>query len=148
MPVVGRANAILAMALLLALAACGPQYKTFVAYTPPDTAEGRQCLLSCQNLRMACRQQKDEHVQECRRNAETQAQLESVRRIAEYAVTAKNEPKTGQPPRLPRDAKPNYSACAGQGQHMENQCTADHDLCYQNCGGRVTYSTHCVANCE
>jgi hypothetical protein len=31
---------------------------------------------------------------------------------------------------------------------MENQCTADHDLCYQNCGGRVTYSTHCVANCE
>jgi hypothetical protein len=140
-----RSKLALAVGLLLAVAACGPRYKTYVAYTPPETTEGRQCLLSCQNLRMACRQQKDQQVQECRRNAETQAQLETVRRIAEYAVTAQNDPKTGH---LPRDAKPNYSECASQGHHIENQCSADHDLCYQNCGGRVTYSTHCVANCE
>jgi hypothetical protein len=134
--------------VLLSLTACGPQYRTFVSYAPPESAEGRACLASCQGMRMACRQQKGEQVQECRRNAETQAQLESIRRIAEYAVSASDESSKSSSRRLPRDAKPNYSACAAQDRQIEGQCTADHDLCYQNCGGHVTYSTQCVANCE
>jgi hypothetical protein len=141
-------NALLCAATL-ALAACGgPRYQTFVSYAPPATAEGRQCILQCQNLRMACRQEKNEHVQECRRNAETQAHLESVKRIAEYAITATNDPATGRPPPLPRDAKPRYGVCENQGHRIEGQCTADFDLCYQNCGGLVNHTTQCVANCQ
>jgi hypothetical protein len=134
--------------LALTLAACGPQYRTFVSYSPPESAEGRQCLSSCQGMRMACRQQKDAQVGECRRNAETQAQIESIRRIAEYAVAVNDDAAKGSPRPLPRDAKPNYSDCTVLGRGAENQCTADHDLCYQNCGGQVSYNTQCVANCN
>jgi len=143
-----RSNAAFVICVLLSLSACGPQYRTFVSYAPPETAEGRSCLASCQGMRMSCRQQKAQQVQECRRNAETQAQLESIRRIAEYAVSAKDESSKGGSRPLPRDAKPNYGECAAQDRHIEGQCTADHDLCYQNCGGHVNYSTQCVANCD
>ena len=143
-----RSTMALVIGALLSLAACGPQYRTYVTYAPPETAEGRQCLMSCQSMRMACRQQKDDQVQECRRSAETQAQLESIRRIAEYAVSANAESgKSGSRP-LPRDATPNYSECFARDRRVEGQCAADHDLCYQNCGGRVTYNTQCIANCD
>jgi hypothetical protein len=143
-----RSRTALVIGILLILAGCGPQYRTYVSYSPPETADGRQCLMSCQGMRMTCRRQKDEQVQDCRRNAETQAQLETIRRIAEYAVSANDGSGKGSSHPSPRDAKPNYAECAAQDRRVEGQCTADHDLCYQNCGGQVTYSTQCVANCQ
>jgi hypothetical protein len=43
---------------------------------------------------------------------------------------------------------PDYRPCNHQSGSLEQQCQGDYDLCYQNCGGAVTYTTQCVARCD
>ena len=150
-----RAGGVLLRAAAVALAAatlatCGPQYETFTSYAPPESAAGRRCLARCQTARQFCRQSSGLQVQQCRLGAQQEAQSENLRRAAEYQIELQRyqaglRPK---PPDASATASPAYWTCDGQGGALEKQCTADHDLCYQNCGGTVTYRTECVANCR
>jgi len=141
---------LLITSLAAALAGCSPQYRTFTAYTPPAADGGRQCLAQCQGSRQLCRQGVSLEVQQCRMSAQNEAQIENLRRMTEYqaelqlfqAGYAKHAPET------PGTTRPNYWSCDNRASGFEEQCTADYDLCYQNCGGVVTYTTRCVANCE
>ena len=133
--------AALAGALLVA---CSPRYQTFTSYTPPPDDGGQQCLAQCSSTRQTCRQSGQTGVQQCRSQAETEAHLETVRRLAAYSIQVERGGET----ELPGPASPNYGRCDGEAAGVEQQCKADYDLCYQNCGGRVDYTTHCVANCE
>jgi hypothetical protein len=140
----------LAVAVALALlAGCGPRYRTFTSYAPPQDDAGRQCLAQCLSGRQLCRQSAQAQTQQCRIGADTVAQIENFRRLAQYQVELeRSRSKRGSTPEQPATVNPNYGRCDGEAAAAERQCGADHDLCYQNCGGEVTYTTHCVANCE
>jgi hypothetical protein len=141
------ATTMLAMA---ALATCGPQYETFSAYTPPESDAGRQCLAQCQAARQLCRQSSSLQVQQCRLGAQQEAQTENLRRSTEYQIKLQRYQAglRSEPPDAPETVSPSYWTCDSQTDALEKQCTGDYDLCYQSCGGTVTYSTQCVANCQ
>ena len=140
------AAAILAGALLVA---CSPRYQTFTSYTPPQDDGAQQCLAQCSSTRQMCRQSGQTLVQQCRSQAQTEAHLETVRRLASYHIQLERHGGKGQEtPELPGTASPNYGRCDSEAAGVEQQCKADYDLCYQNCGGQVAYTTHCVANCD
>ena len=130
------------------LAGCGPRYQTFTSYAPPQDEAGRQCLAQCLSSRQLCRQNAQVQTQQCRIGADTVAQVENFRRLAQYQVELERSRRKGDGPEQPETVNPNYGRCDGEAAAAERLCRADHDLCYQNCGGEVTYTTHCVANCE
>ena len=138
--------AVLIGALLLG---CSPRYQTFTSYTPPQDGAGRQCVGQCSSTRQMCRQSGQTLVQQCRSQAQTEAQIETVRRLAAYHIQLERQGGTGAwAPELPGPASPNYGRCDGEATGVEQQCKADFDLCYQNCGGEVAYTTQCVAHCD
>jgi hypothetical protein len=128
---------------------CGPRYQTFASYTPQHDA-GRQCLAQCLSNRQICRQTAQVQTQQCRVGAQTEAQLENFRRLAEYQAELERyeSRRSGDAPERPQTLSPTYGRCDGEATAAARQCGVDHDLCYQNCGGQVTYTTHCVANCD
>jgi hypothetical protein len=131
------------------LAGCGPRYQTFTSYAPPQDEAGRQCLAQCLSGRQLCRQNAQIQTQQCRVSAQTDAQIENLRRLAQYQVELERSQRKGRKaPEQPETVNPSYGRCDGEAAEVERLCRADHDLCYQNCGGEVTYATHCVANCE
>jgi hypothetical protein len=138
--------AVLAGALL---AGCNPRYQTFTSYTPPTDIAGRQCLAQCSSTRQTCRQSGQTLIQQCRSQAQMEAHLETVRRAAAYSIELERYGDKGHgAPELPGPASPNYARCDYEAEGVEAQCKDDYDLCYQNCGGQVAYTTHCVANCD
>ena len=136
--------------LAAATAACSPQYRTFTAYSPPKDDGGRQCLARCQHARQLCRQDVSLEVQHCRMKAQNDAQIENLRRTTEYQAELQlfQAGYAKQAPEPPDTTRPNYWSCDNRGSGLEEQCTADYDLCYRDCGGEVTYTTRCVANCD
>ena len=131
------------------LAGCNARYQTFTNYTPPTDIAGRQCLAQCSSTRQSCRQSGQTLIQQCRSQAQMEAQLETVRRAAAYTIELERYGNRGHgAPELPGAASPNYARCDDETAGVELQCRDDYDLCYQNCGGVVEYTTHCVANCD
>jgi hypothetical protein len=130
------------------LAGCAARYQTFTSYAPPQDQDGRQCLAACSSTRQTCRQSGQPLIQQCRSQAQTEAHLETVRRAAAYSIELERHGGGPGAPELPGPASPNYPRCDREASGIEHQCKADYDLCYQNCGGTVTYTTHCIANCE
>jgi hypothetical protein len=140
---------IVAAAAGALLVACSPRYQTYTSYTPPQDDGGQQCLAQCSSTRQTCRQSGQTLVQQCRSQAQTEAHIETVRRAAAYSIELERYGNKGHgAPELPGPASPNYGRCDGEAAGIEHQCKADYDLCYQNCGGQVAYTTHCVANCD
>ena len=145
----GRLAVVIAAVLGALPAGCGPRYQTFTSYAPPQNEAGRQCLAQCLGGRQLCRQNAQVQTQQCRLGAQTEAQIENLRRLAQYQVELeRSRRKRGGAPEQPETVRPSYGRCDGEAVAAEGHCRADHDLCYQNCGGAVTYTTHCVANCE
>jgi hypothetical protein len=131
------------------LAGCNPRYQTFTTYTPPTDIAGRQCLAQCSSTRQTCRQSGQTLIQQCRSQAQMEAHLETVRRAAAYSIKLERYGNKGHgAPELPGPASPNYARCDYEADGVEVQCKDDYDLCYQNCGGVVAYTPHCVANCD
>lgn len=146
-----RAHRLIGSAgMLLLLAACGPRYQTFTAYEPPVAHGGLKCVARCMEDRRLCRREKDVGVQQCRIDARSTADGENLRAEGLYQLDLQRFQAglTPAAPERPRTVAPDYAGCARQGSEIEGQCGADFDLCYQTCGGRVTYTTHCVANCD
>jgi hypothetical protein len=131
------------------IAGCNPRYQTFTNYTPPTDIAGRQCLAQCSSTRQSCRQSGQTLIQQCRSQAQMEAHLETVRRAAAYSIELERYGNGEHgAPELPGPASPNYARCDDESAGVELQCRDDYDLCYQNCGGVVQYTTHCVANCD
>lgn len=140
----------LAVPLLLALVGCGPQYRTYTNYDPPADEIGRQCALRCMDERRLCRREKDLQVRQCRIDVQKDAEEASLDLERDFRLDLKRY-RAGMldaPPEKPGSVQPDYGSCSRQDSSLEGRCGADFDLCYQTCGGSVTYQTHCVANCE
>jgi hypothetical protein len=144
-----RLPIVVAAACGILLAGCNPRYQTFVSYTPPQDQAGRQCLAQCLSSRQLCRQSAEVQTQQCRLAAQSEAQIETIQRLAAYQLDLeRSHRKRKDAPEPPGTVSPNYGRCNADAATAEHQCGADHDLCYQNCGGQITYATHCVANCQ
>ena len=78
-----------------------------------------------------------------------EAQIETIQRLAAYQLDLeRSQRKRKDAPEPPGTVSPSYGRCHSDAATAEHQCGADRDLCYQNCGGEITYTTHCVANCQ
>ena len=146
-----RLPALAAVAVAVtALAGCGPQYRTFTNYVPPADEVGRQCVQRCLEGRRLCRREKDSTVQQCRIDAREVAEdrNQTLERDFLIDLTRHQAGILEAPPERPKAVQPDYGSCAREDASLEGQCGGDFDLCYQTCGGEVTYATHCVANCD
>jgi hypothetical protein len=144
-----RRHALPALAFaqaMLMLLGCSPQYRTLASYTPPATDTGRQCVTQCLDTRRSCRGQSGQQIEQCRVSAQRDALAETVLRQAAYQMD-RQQHEAGKA-EAPRAAQPDYRRCDQQAGNLAEQCSADFDLCYQNCGGAIDYSTQCVANCD
>lgn len=130
--------------------ACAPRYQTFTSYEPPRTDAGQYCVSECFQAQRLCRQEKDLKVRHCRLDAREEAEAHHERLLREFHIDLAryHAGVLEQPPERPHTVAPDLAACTRRGHDFEARCTQDFDLCYQNCGGTVTYATHCVANCE
>lgn len=141
----------LAPALLaLAVAGCGPQYRTFTNYEPPADDVGRDCALRCLDERRLCRRENDLGVQQCRIDAQKDAEEANLDLERDFRIDLKRF-RAGlyeTPPEKPAAVRPDYGRCSREASGGEARCGQDFDLCYQTCGGRVIRETHCVANCD
>ncbi len=145
-----RRHALPALAIaqvMLMLLGCSPQYRAFASYTPPATDTGRQCATQCLDTRRTCRGQSDQQIEQCRVGAQRDALAETVLRQAAYQMD-RQQHKAEPPSSHSAIVQPNYRRCDQQAGNLAEQCSADFDLCYQNCGGAITYSTQCIANCD
>jgi hypothetical protein len=148
-----RRHVLPALALAQAmstLVGCSPQYQTFTSYTPPATDAGRQCVTQCLDTRHACRSESDQQLEQCRVSAQRDALAETVLRQAAYQIDRQQHEagKAEAAPSRSAIVQPNYRRCDQQAGDRAGQCTADFNLCYQNCGGAIDYTTQCIANCE
>lgn len=144
-----RSPAVLGAVLVLA-AGCSPQYRTFTSYTPPEAESGQYCVAGCLEAQRFCRGETDLAVRHCRLDAREEAEAHNERLLQAFRVDLAryHAGALEQAPKRPHTVAPDFAACARHGHGLEARCTQDFDLCYQNCGGTVTYATHCVANCE
>lgn len=129
----------LLLALLLLLASCTPVMETTYHFTPPPTAEGQSCAASCAAERAACTQGCDRRERLCLTDAEARAQRDyridtddfgdrrpSNRTILDYVGRYRNQCLMG--------------GC-------RTPCEDSYRACFEQCGGTVTATEACTANC-
>lgn len=123
-----------------AVSACGPRYKTTYELTPPQTAEGRQCVTQCQQTKSMCQNAGYDRYQRCR--SEQRAYAE--RKFNEYRIQQLllKKPIT----KTQRHFQGGYSCRVEQ--VYKSGCEQDFVGCFSTCGGAVTPHTVCVANCD
>ena len=158
------------MLVVLALLACGPDYRTTADYTPPSTPEGAQCVAAAGEELRRCTSRGRIAFDQCRRRAEQaaipryQAALSAYnlsylnslflcRNLALRQVDAMNLHPGGvqqwvdrrcREPRAPDlEDFVDLSPCG----HPVAQCATDYDIAFQVCGGTITRSTRCISNC-
>jgi hypothetical protein len=94
-------------------------------YRPPESAEGRQCVVQCAGIREACRANENQRAQADKRSCERRAEttylvcMDRARGNKEQqAQCARSRPVCSE--------SPNHSLCA-----------AEYNQCFTNCGGSV-----------
>ena len=123
-----------------AAAACGPVYKTTYDLTPPQSAEGRQCVTQCQQTQLTCRSAGYDRYERCR--SEQRAYAE--RKFNEYRIQQLLLDKPIK--KSQRHFYGGYSC--GHAKGYKAVCQQDFVGCFSTCGGTVTARTVCTANCE
>jgi hypothetical protein len=146
--------------LLAALVSCfvvsacstEPQYTTRYTLTPPDSAQGRTCVATCQgnqqlcisNVRaeaQKCESDARQHVQDCNRNAD-----DSYRNCVNYN-TSSGSTHIGYC-RAKRDT--DRQTCANYRPYCNasTNCDGSYRECFKQCGGKVQANRVCYKNCE
>ncbi|WP_431854844.1 hypothetical protein [Azospirillum sp.] len=128
--------------LLLLLAGCTPVMETALHFAPPTSEEGRQCVARCQAERAPCAQSCDRRERLCLSDAESRA-------MRDYNIDT--DPDSGRNRRAGSgltyfDYADRYRRlCSFTG--CRDACTATYRSCFEACGGTVTETRVCVANC-
>lgn len=125
--------------LLLPLSACGPIYETQYTMVPPKTAEGRMCIVNCQQGRNLCRQGCKIDERSCKADARVRAEDD----YRAYAHAQRVEKKPIK--KSPRDFEYAYHCSTSR---CDQECDTDHRQCYIDCGGQVIARTVCTSGCD
>lgn len=125
-------QACLLMSAMIALAGCGPLYRTTYGYTPPSDRLGRLCSAQCGTTRELCRANAQQRAQSEYTQCETRAQ-----QYYYQCLNAAGSAEQRQSCFLSQcNAHVFYDGCDG-----------DYRACYSACGGRIQVHRHCVMNC-
>ncbi|MGF1547206.1 MAG: hypothetical protein ACFCUG_07750 [Thiotrichales bacterium] len=122
------------VALMSALAGCGPVYKTVYHFEPPRDDNGIRCVLQCEETLRECSVAEDLRDENCRREQQV-AELEH-QRCRDLARAAGRKDDV-----CPRS----YVSCVG-GRHA--RCDENYRRCYENCGGQISSQQVCSMFCD
>jgi len=129
-----------ALLICLTLAACGPRYATTYNLVPPKDAQGRACTRGCEISRDSCTRNCRIEVESCQRHnyygggpyvgigAGSHGMSSGVGAVFPFGPSW----GTGQ-------------VCSVQS--CTKDCQETFNICYAACGGQVTESRTCTANC-
>lgn len=133
-----------ALGVLLVVAflvsACGPVYETRYQFTPPTTPQGQLCVNQCQQINLLCRRNCQLESDSCLAREYEQARWRYEDYVRERR--AANQPIE----RSPDDFVYRYNCPSSNS--CTPACDNDHRVCYQTCGGQVSATTVCTANCS
>jgi hypothetical protein len=128
------------IALSLHLISCGPRFHTSYQLTPPKTPTGMYCINSCQGSLQQCESSQQYEYQGCLNRVETTYQ------VCEAGKEMGPDPLLGWAmPICIKNCHCSRDSCSRPDSEL---CQARYRSCYQGCGGTVTSTTICVANCE
>lgn len=133
---------LVVMMFLFLLGACGPQYETHYSFTPPpQSAQATQCLQSCEIQRQQCKLLDDTRYQACQSQARADKLQCEANQNADYTHCLKKHPDKPK-----KCSKPfcMESSCS----RNQSDCDQSYRTCYTSCGGSVTSTTICVADCD
>jgi hypothetical protein len=138
---------------LISLSACGPIYKTENFYDPPQDAQGRTCVIGCEERRAACAAECRTHYDSCVYHAELQARQDYLNakerylNSREHCLLRSSKDKTA--PECHNLYEPNSSSYLYT-QHCDKDCGCDYgfERCFQVCGGTIRQQTRCVSGCD
>lgn len=126
--------------VMICCAGCGPRYKTFYSLTPPSSATGLQCLNGCQTT-----------LQQCEANQQYEYQNCENRKLQEFQI-CESQKIMAPDPLLGWSAPICVQNCwcykESCGRPSDEICKSRYYECYSNCGGNVSTTTVCVANCD
>jgi len=115
--------------LVFAFGCAGPIYQVRYDYLPPESPEGRECTQECVTKKTQCEQMVNKAFEQEKLN---------LQRGYQQCLLSQTSTRT---PILCYDAsksiQPDYSICL-----------ANHNGCFQSCGGRVEERNVCVKNCK
>lgn len=134
MSMIKRLGFLIILALLLS--GCGPMYKTTYSYIPPQSKNGRMCIMQCMQTKQMCEQMCEMKKENCR----SREMNESRYRYQEYAYHQKMANK-------PIERSPD-SFYYGYSCHQDCNCVTGYNDCYTVCGGQVLQRRECVAFCN
>lgn len=137
LPTCLTASIPLLILVLLSLCSCGPMYRTYHSYVPPESENGMMCINGCLGIRQQCQSQEQTNYQLCE-NQESML-LNLCRSQKRYGYDKKGRYVcVGHCLCIPSHCpEPDLSKC----EDLYNQC-------FSNCGGEVHSYTVCVQNCE
>lgn len=127
------------VAMLLALAGCGPVIETQYTLVPPASPEGRMCVTQCQQTTQYCRQSCRLEEQTCLAEARSRAMMDYQQYVNER--TAKKEPIKRSPSSFEQTWRCQRDSC-------EDRCEGDFRACFATCGGQVIPRQVCTAFCD
>jgi hypothetical protein len=129
-----RAGVLGVLLAALALAGCGPQYRTETRLVPPQNESVRACAVQCQMAKGQCYQLQEIQYESCQDRAESDYMwCESRKRY---------EIRDGK-----RVCVRNCSCLRQYCNRSQLSCDKHHIECYQVCGGQVVQEKVCWLNC-
>jgi hypothetical protein len=111
----------------VSMTGCGPVYETFYSYKAPRTAHGLACVSNCEIIKSSCEDRAELRRTNCEIRADSDYRL--------CIALAKNEDQRRACFR---------SSCAIR---RDDSCIREYNRCFQICGGTVTETVRCTANC-
>ncbi len=129
------------VAVALTLASCAPVIETTYSYAPPGTDEGRHCVARCEVERAPCAQSCDRRERLCLNDADSRAMRDYQMELGDGLGR-----RRGGSGRTYFDYTGRYRAlCSANG--CRNTCDDTYRACFEGCGGTVTATQACTANC-
>jgi len=107
----------------------GPVYQARYDYLPPESAEGRSCTQECMTKKTQCEQVVNKEFDQQKLNLQRGYQECLLSQASARSPILCYDPS--------KSIQPDYS-----------NCLANHNACFQNCGGRVEERNVCVTKCK
>lgn len=105
------------------ISSCGRFYQKDYVYIPPDSQDGRQCILQCRDLQHICENVANKAYQECLRNMQRLSTVNYNINLDTKEITKTN---------IDRNTE---QQCLHQANH--ETCTKQYNDCYLKCGGEI-----------
>lgn len=105
------------------ISSCGSFYQKDYVYIPPDSQDGRQCILQCRDLQHICENIANKSYQECLRNMQRLSTVNYNINLDTKEITKTNIDSNIE------------QKCLHQANH--ETCTKQYNDCYLKCGGEI-----------